>query len=406
MNHLKTDKKMAYIIFPDVESANRPNYCDTSSINIYSREKGGGFEPKLYVDYTIPSFTLRVSVKDADGSAVQGVSVTSPFTATTDASGLASSSLTAGSYTVKIEYQSFTYTKTVTLDADKTVSFTIPKYTLTIKVVDPTGTPVPEAVVISPVSGKTDASGTFSTRLRAGSYTVTVAFGNVQKSDAVLLSASQTITITLTPEYTVQFLVKDQVGNPLPAKITVDTTSLACDERGVTQTKISKIQITVKAEIKVGTQTYSTTEALTITQSMTKEITITRRFYWTFFINYTDGSLATGTLTASSVKETLTIPITNGWGEAYLTDATYTFSFEASPAVTLRTVTVTNDGDLTATIDKAKATATTSYTETGKVTTPEVPWILIPSIYIYSLLGVLVIGFIVAAVVRMRRPTK
>jgi hypothetical protein len=408
MTHLKTDKKMAFVIFPD--PMNRQNYCDTSFINIKTKEYGGGFEPKLYVDYTIPSFQLTVSVKDADGVAVQGASVTSPFTATTDASGLASSSISAGSYTVKVEYQGLTYTQSVTLDVDKTVSVTVPKYTLTIKTVDPNGKPLPEAIVTSPVSGKTDSTGTFSTRLKAGSYTVAVAFGTVQKSDSVLLSSDKTVTITLTPEYTINFIVKDQVGNPLPAKVTFDGSSLTCDKTGVSpQTKITKTQLTIKAEIKVGTQTYSATEALTLTKSMTKEITITRRFYWTFSINYTDGSLATGTLTASSTKETLTTPITSGYGEAYLTDATYTFSFEASPAVSLKTVTITNDGDLVATIDKAKATAETSHTEipttssTSPTVTPAIPWILIPSIYIYALIGVLAFGFILAVIVRIRR---
>jgi hypothetical protein len=413
MDHLKTDKKMAYVVFPDVSSYNRPQYCDTSYINIYSREKGGGFEPKLYVDYTIPSFTLTVSVKDADGYPVQGATVTAPFSASTDKNGVASTTLTAGSYTVTVTYKGLTYTQTVTLDADKTVSITIPKYTLTIKVVDPTGTPIPEAVVINPVSGKTDAYGTFSTRLVAGSYTVTVAFGSSQKSDIVDLSSAQTVTITLTPTYTVQFIVKDQCGNPLPARITFDTSSVACDRTGVATVDITKMQVTVKAEVKVGVQTYSTTQALTITKSMTQEITITRRFYWTFFINYTDGTLATGNLTASSAKETLTVPITSGWGEAYLTDATYTFSFRASPEVTLKTVSITNDGEFYATINKETQQSTTNTTQTSTTsptsptTTPEIPtipWVLIPSIYIYALLGILVFGFIIAAVVRLRRP--
>jgi len=413
MDHLKTDKKMAYVIFPDVSSYNRPQYCDTSYINIYSREKGGGFEPKLYVDYTIPSFTLTVSVKDADGYPVQGATVTAPFSASTDENGVASTTLTAGSYTVTVTYKGLTYTQTVTLDADKTVSITIPKYTLTIKVVDPTGTPIPEAVVINPVSGKTDAYGTFSTRLVAGSYTVTVAFGSSQKSDIVDLSSAQTVTITLTPTYTVQFIVKDQCGNPLPARITFDTSSVACDRTGVATVDITKMQVTVKAEVKVGVQTYSTTQALTITKSMTQEITITRRFYWTFFINYTDGTLATGNLTASSAKETLTVPITSGWGEAYLTDATYTFSFRASPEVTLKTVSITNDGEFYATINKetqqssTNSTQTSTTSPTSPTTTPEIPtipWVLIPSIYIYALLGILVFGFIIAAVVRLRRP--
>jgi hypothetical protein len=365
------------------------------------------------VSFVIPKYTLTIKVADSSGKAVQGASVTSPFTATTDTGGLALSSIPAGSYTVNVEFQGLTYTQNVTLDASKTVSVTVPKYTLTIKTVDPDGKPLAEAVVISPVSDKTDATGTFSTSLTAGQYTVTVAFGAAQKSDTVLLSSDKTVTLTLTPEYTVQFIVKDQVGNPLPAKITFDTASFTCDKTGVTQATITKTQVTVKAEVKVGTQAYSTTEALTLTKSTTKEITITRRFFWKFFINYTDGTLATGTLTATSTNENLTVPVTSGYGEAYLIDATYTFAFSASPAVTLKTASITNDGEFYATINKeAGKTETTTTTEiptssaTSPTVTPEVPWLLIPSLYIYALLGVLMFGFIIAAAVRLRRPSR
>jgi len=259
------------------------------------------------------------------------------------------------------------------------------------------------------VSGATGSTWTFTPTSAGFPYVyliVTDAGGQTAKSNVA--SVTVNAPVTPTPEYTIQFVVKDQCKNPLTAKVTFDGTSVSADTSGVTpSTKVSKTTLTVTAEIKVGTQTYSATETFSITASMTKEIVINRRFFWTFFINYTDGTLATGKIVASSSKETLTIPITNGYGEAYLIDATYTFSFEASPAVTLKTMTVTNDGNLAATINKENQTVKEiSSNQTSIVTMPEIPWILIPSVYIYSLLGVLVLGFIIAAVVRLRRPPK
>jgi len=261
----------------------------------------------------------------------------------------------------------------------------------------------------------TDGNGNFTIACAAPmengghTYMVMAYFGANSAAAYVNVTVVGGQPVAPTPEYTVQFVVKDQCGNPLPAKVTFDGTSVSADKTGVTiGTKVSKTTLTATAEINVGTETYSTTVTFSITASMTKEIVINRRFYWTFFINYTEGTLATGNLTASSAKETLTVPITNGYGEAYLTDATYTFSFEASPAVTLKTMTVTNDGNFVATINKENRTAEEiSSNQTSTVTTPPViPWILIPNVYIYSLLGVLVIGLIIIAVVRMRRPSR
>jgi len=407
MTHLKTDKKMGYILFPDL--LNR--YASMHYMWMRTKEYGGGFEPKLYVDYTIPSYTLTVSVKDADNSPIYGATITSPFSAKTDANGLASSTLEIGAYTVGTTYMDLTYTQSVTLDANKTVTFIIPMYTLTIKTVDEQENPISEVIITSPVSGKTGASGTFSTRQRAGTYTITVAFGTVQKSESVTLDYSKTVTITLVPEYTISFKVIDQAGNPLPARITFDSETVTCDKYGLAIAKVTKTKVEIKAEIKVGTQTYSSTsDTLTLIKSITKEITIVRRFLWKFYINYTDGSVATGRIIATSTRESLNISIVSGYGEAYFLNTLYQFSFEASPAVVLKTVSITNDGELYATLTKPTptrpSTAETTTTAKSVASTPEIPWILIPSIYIYALLGVLVLGFIIAVIVRYRRPLK
>lgn len=414
MNHLKTDKKMAYIIAPDTNSANRPNYCDTSFISIYTKEKGGGFEPKLYVEYTIPSFTLTVSVKDADGLPIQGASITSPFTAITGATGTASALLSGGTYTVTVNYKDYAYTQSVTLDSDKTVSFTIPKYTLTIKVVDAQGNPLSGATVSMPVSGTTNTQGIFSTRLAKGKYTVKANVGMKEATQAVDLTSDKTVTLTLSVEFTLQVRVKDQCGNPLPATVTIDGQTVICDKNGVGTLAVPSGTRSLQARITVGSKTFNTTETFSLTKTMVKDIVITRRFYWVFYFNYTDGTVPSkGQITLTSPKESLTVPLVNGVGEAYLLDGTYVITVEASPAVVIGTITVNQDGEVWATINKETARLETPSTiievpvtsDRTPVATPskEVPWILIPSVYIYTLVGVLAFGFILAAVVALRR---
>lgn len=400
---LKTDKKITFVLVPDRDVPTQYTWT-----NWRTREYGGGFAPNIVVTYTVPTYTLTVSVKDADGNAIKGATVTEPFSATTDASGLASASLSAGTYTVKVTYNDLTYAQTVTLDASKTVSITIPVYTLTVKVIDPQGNPVSGAIILTPFSGSTGVAGTSSKRIAAGKYTVTVGKDDWRASESVTLTSDKTVTLTITVEYGLQVKVLDQCGNGLPARVKIDEKIVTCDERGIPPAvMVPSGTVTVYAEVQVGEKKFDTSETITVTEYMTKEIIITRRFYWEFFIKYSDGTLATGTLTASSPKETLEIPITNGVGGAYLTDTTYVFAFKASPQIVLETVTVTNDGIFEATIDKEAMIVTTTETSESPITTtpPEVPWVLIPSIYIYSLLGVLVLGFIIAAIVRMRRPS-
>jgi hypothetical protein len=413
MNHLKTDKKMAYVVFPDTESANRPQFCDDSFIKIYTKEKGGGFEPKLYVDYTIPSYTLTVSVKDSDGLPVQGVSVTTPFSASTDSSGLSSSSISAGSYTVTINYKEYSYTQDVFLDSDKTVSFTLPKYKLSVKVVDTQGNPIPSATISQPVSGSTDTQGMFYTRLPKGKYTVKANVGLKEGVQTVDLTSDQTLTLTIAAEYTVQIRVKDQCGNPLPATVTINGQTITCDKNGLATIAVPSGTRNLQAKINVASRTFSANETFTISKTMTKEIIITRRFYWVFYFNYTDGTVPSkGKITLTSPKESLEVPLINGVGEAYLLDGTYRITVEASPAVEIGTIDVEQDGKVFATLNKETAkleeTSTEEVSTTSEktpVTTPpsEVPWVLIPSVYIYTLIGVLALGFIIAGIVAWKR---
>ncbi len=215
------------------------------------------------------------------------------------------------------------------------------------------------------------------------------------------------------PEYTYELsvTVMDQVGHLLPAQVTADTKQATCDKYGYTSIIVGAGTISVTAKITVGENQYNATESIIMDKDKSIRLIITRRFLWTFFIEYTDGTLATGTVYTSG-KESLTIPITNGLGTAYLLDGLYSFSFESSP-VDLGSITISNDGEFHATLNKETgALETSTSTETpitspiSPVTTPEIPWLLIPSIYIYALLGVLVFGFIIAAVVRLRKPVE
>jgi len=405
---LKSDKKISLVLVVDRDYPDIRVWAECRT-----KEYGGGFKPYIAVTYEIPYYTLTVSIKDANGNPIQGASITSPFSGTTDANGLASASVQAGTKTLTFSYKGFVHSKQFTLDTDKTVTYTIPVYTLQIKVVDANGNPIPDAVITSPVSGTTDSNGVFQTSLPEGRYTVAVAVGSKTSSQSVALDTNKQITVSLAVTYSLALVVKDQAGNPLPATVTIDQQKVTCDKYGTAKIDISSGTHTVTAEITVGTKTFSTTETITVSKSMTKELVIERKFLWKFFINYTDGTPATGTIIASSTdKGTVNIPITNGYGEGYLDYTTYTFSFEASPAVTLKTVTISNDGEFYATINKEEETAETSHTEIpttspeSPTVTPEVPWILIPSVYIYGLLGVLVLGFIIAAAVRLRRPPK
>lgn len=407
--HIQTDKKVTFVLVPD-----RDVPAQETMTVWRTREYGGGFCPYIVVTYGAPSYKLTVLVKDAVGNAVQGADITSPFVATTDIYGKALAEIASGGYTVKAEYQGIAYTQAVNLDMDRTVTITVPIYTLTVIVTDTVGNPISGVAVLKPVSGSTDTRGIFTTNLRAGTYTVVVSKDGIQASETVTLTSGKTVSLYL-GLYSVRFKVVDQCGNPLSAKVTLDTKSEACDKSGYSPIfSVPYGTYTVSTEVKVKEKTFNATETISVTADTTKTITITRRFLWSFHINYADSTLATGTITATSTKETLKIPITSGYGEGYLIDATYTFIFKASPEVTLGAITVKNDGDFSATINvdtnlvtQTSSTETPTTSPTSPVTTPaEISWLLIPSIYIYTLLGVLVFGFIIAAIVRLRRPPK
>lgn len=400
-NALKSDKKITMVIVPDRDFSG-----EDTAINIRTKQHPSGDSPALGVEYTVPDYSLTISVKDSKGQPVQGAKVVTPFIGLTDANGIAVTSMQAGSYTVKIDYQGFIQTQSLALDSAKTVSFTIPYFALTIKVIDAKGQPVKDAVITNPVTGRTDATGTFSTELRTGTYTVTAAVGDQTRSQSIFLASSKTVTFDFGEvAYTSSIRVRDQVGNPLAATLKIGAITAACDNNGFATISIPQGSTTIQAEMKVGNKTYTSTfETISVTAPISKEITINRRFWWQFFINYTDSTAGEGIVIAVSSKETVNIKVSRGYGEGYLLDATYQMSYEASPAIALQVVNVVNDGELYATIDAAGETAI-SHIRDNPITLPDITPLRIAPEY-YLLLGFSFIVVIVAAIVAVRRRKK
>lgn len=213
------------------------------------------------------------------------------------------------------------------------------------------------------------------------------------------------------PTYNLMLKVKDQVGNPLPAYVKADGVGVSCDKHGEATLSFGELKtVTVTATVNVGKQSFNSTVTVTLTKDgVTKEIVITRRFFWKFYINYTDGSLPFGKITASSPKETINVSITLGRGEAYLLDTTYTLTFEESPAVSIDFISVRNDGVYYATINPETGKSQTTSVESPEVSTPTPAFITIPE-EIRALLPqlifitlILLITVIVISVIRGRR---
>jgi len=292
------------------------------------------------------------------------------------------------------------------------VTYTIPTYTLTVNFRDQNNNPIDGKVSVikdttEVVSDASTTGGTWYGTLEYGQYKIKGFYETQTKETTVTLDTSKTVTLSFTAlvQYTLTVVVKDQLNNPLIALVYFDTTPKTADATGKAMYTIAgPVSVSVTASINVGEQTFETSKTILVDRSKTETITITRRFWFRFFINYTDGSLASGTLSLSN-KESLSVSISNGYGEAYLLDGRYKLTFSASPTIDLGTIDVTADKDVYATISKEtlESTTTTETTTTTTVTTPPtVPFYLIPGPYIYILIGVLVILGVVALIVRRK----
>jgi len=343
MNHLATDKKMAYCISPDVVNRRSTSHF----FNIRSKQYGGGFESKLVVTYTIPQYTLTVNVKFTDGNPISGADVlVDDVSVGATSVGTLSATATYGPHTLKVSYGGSTQTQSISLVSDKTVDF----------------------------------------QFQAP-----------------------------TKFYDVTLIVKDQLGHLLPASVTALSQSYTCDPSGKTTIPhiAEKTSLGVSASIQVGDRVFQGNDSFTVSSSLTRTLTITRRFLWKFYFNYSDGSIpSVGTLTATSAKDTLNIPITNGYGQDYLLDGQYALTFTASPEVTLGTQVISNDGVLYATLPTAgqtvQSTTTNIPSDQTPVTTPTIPgaapsFLMLTSTHIYILTGVLILLGAIALFVGVRR---
>lgn len=337
-SHLTTDKKMAYVIYPNSDFQSQDASVNNIGINSH---RAGQNTAYLSISYTVPS----------------------------------------------------------------------PSYSITVKVVDANGNPISGAIITQPFSGTTDSTGSCTGNLTAGTYTFSASAGNKSTTQTITVSGSQTVPLTITGfTYQLTVVVKDQEGNPLPATVKIGTASGTCDQFGKAVLSVGSGAQTIFASVKVKDNFYNSSTTVAVSGNALQRIVIQRRFFWAFHINYTDGSPANGKVIATSTKETLTIPIVGGYGEAYLTDATYEFDFTESPAITLKSVSIVNDGDLYATVNEAQLTSTTTSTSMpqGSASGAEssgqgVPILLQPDTPIYILLGVIAVVFISAGIIRARR---
>jgi len=221
-----------------------------------------------------------------------------------------------------------------------------------------------------------------------------------------------TPTPTPTPSFKLSVKVKDQCGNPLPAYVVADGKGAMCDQNGeATLTFTEPATVTLTATVNVGKQSFNATQTITITAETAREIIVNRRFLWKFYVNYTDGSVPfSGNITASSPKETVVIPVSLGQGEGYLIDTTYTLTFEASPAVSIGSISPRNDGAYYVTVNPETGQSQTSSTEGSQAASPTVVTIpsevrtLILQMIIIAL--ILLIGVIIMGVIAGRKKVK
>lgn len=227
---------------------------------------------------------------------------------------------------------------------------------------------------------------------------------------------------------TVKYVVTDQLGHPLPATITETT---AYTFKGNTPSFVSSatavgglyshqfivnqadssFPVTVTATVSVGSKQYQNQETFMVQATaagatQTESVSIPRRFFWTFNVNQTDGSKPSGSVTLASTGDSVTVPITDGYGEGYLVDASYTSTL-VTPIDTfsLTTFTVSNDGYFTATINPTTDTAISTHTDNpnGVQSQPYIPFYLLPEIYIYGLLVVLAVIAVIGGIVAVKR---
>ena len=321
---------------------------------------------------------VKVKVTFTDGTPVEGATVyfegqAGTMTSTTNEQGEAMGTIyskilldgTMVTGGVRVVYEPTGYDKEVSVMGEVnslvTVSFTdVEKppsiqYKLTVYVVDQDGNPLSATVEVyrdsTLVASAEAPDGQAVFTLEQGTYVVKATHDGTSVSQTVELTSSKGITLTIDvsqPTQTGTLIVEvvDQCGNKLEGAVVEikGVGSFTADEEGKCHCDVPIGQpITITASITVKNETYTATISITPTETPeTIQITITRRFYWKFIIQYTNGTSPTGTLTLEG-PETITVPVKNGLAEAMLLDGTYTATLTASPEQTLGSITVKND---------------------------------------------------------------
>ena len=321
---------------------------------------------------------VKVTVTFTDGTPVEGATVyfsgsAGTMTSTTNEQGEAMGTIyskilldgTMVTGGVRVVYEPTGYDKEVSVMGEVgslvTVSFTdvekppSVQYKLTVYVVDQEGNPLSATVEVyrdsTLVASAEAPDGQAVFTLEQGTYVVKATHDGTSVSQTVELTSSKAVTLTIDvsqPTQTGTLIVEvvDQCGNKLEGAVVEITGvgSFTADEEGKCHCDVPIGQpITITASITIKNETYTATMSITPTESPeTVQITITRRFYWKFVIQYTNGTSPTGTLTLEG-PETLTVPVKNGLAEAMLLDGTYTVTLTASPEQTLGSITVKND---------------------------------------------------------------
>ena len=169
----------------------------------FEKGEGTGIDPNAKVDY-------KIIVTDNKGKAIAGVTVklNDDIVLTTDASGVAATTLPGGNYIATItapngykedatEYIMTKYDNELSITLEKT---TIVTKTYTVKVVDESGKAISGAgVTVDGQYVKTDSNGTASFTLEEGSYSVNVA-ANGYETASKNFGNNTTITVTLKKE--------------------------------------------------------------------------------------------------------------------------------------------------------------------------------------------------------------
>ncbi|VVB52305.1 Uncharacterised protein [uncultured archaeon] len=411
-NHLKGDKVVTFVVQPD------SGYNSQQKMTGQRAWLNG--QATLNIQYSLTVYDLKIYARYTGGPTIQNAKVTfdnypSAQPIYTDANGLAALQLPGGyTYQISVTVGGVTRSDSVTLNADqaKTYLFDMPPGM---------ATPTPPPAWHPPVDNPTPPPDN----------------GNTEPTAAPTAAPTQAptqdpATPTPAPVYhsmsdSVIYNIVDQKGHSLPATLTETTpynfvgtapqllTGISAPEGTYTHEftfdeRDKDFPITLTATVKVGTETYSASKTFSVSDSASQTLTISRRFFWTFNVNASDGSFPSGAITLTSAKESINVPISNGYGTAMLLDGQYHSTFNAGTQIKLVDFTVENDGNFYATI----ATNSNDVIDTGVNSQPQqngqainpytnTPFYLLPDVYIYGLIGVLALGAVLAAIVATRR---